>query len=156
MNLTKHLRKEYITLDGEFSTKEEIIEHMIEKFYSSYKFDIKKEEILNSIQHRESLGGTDFPNGILIPHARLENFKDVLVGVYVPKKPIKTDDLDAKVVLMFLLSRETSNIYLKSISTFIEILHRKDVFQKLLACKDINCFFNIVQESEQLIEAHKY
>ncbi len=146
MKLANILNPKFIKIINNIESKEKIIEFLVDEIYKGYKFQCSKEQILKSIMEREALGGTFFDNGLAIPHARIENFNDLVIGVAILKKPIKVENVEIKFVVLSIISKSASNTYLKTLSAFAQISQNKELFEKVLNCKNSEEFLETISE----------
>jgi len=104
------------------------VERLIDDISVHYRFSSDVSKIREAIWTRESLGGTIFETGIAIPHARLENFNDILIGIFLPKTPIPTTTYPVRIITLILTSQTESTLYLNTLAAFIKLSQRTDVF----------------------------
>lgn len=117
MKLGSLIQKEYIITGDRFSTPMEAVGALIELFGKREKFPVSSRRILEIVQEREALGGTLLPPGIAIPHGRLENYEDILIGMWVPSRPLETEQGELKILIFFLTSKAGSSLYLPVLSS---------------------------------------
>ena len=133
MKLSNLLKPDYIKVNIDIRTKGDAIKEILKTFIENYDFAVDKDYLLNAIEEREKLGGTTFPTGISIPHARLDNFDDTLIGILVPQNPIKDGNIDIRMLVLILTSKTVSTVYLNTLATFIKVSKDNDIFSKILA-----------------------
>ena len=92
MKLKSLLDRDFINPRAKVSTKDEAIDLVLKQFFHGYKFKKSQAEIKQAILEREALGGTLLENGMAIPHARLDGFNDLLIGIVIPEQPIIDED----------------------------------------------------------------
>lgn len=93
------------------------IEALIRVFEKLDLLPVSAEEVLSRIRERENIGTTVLPTGVAIPHARIEGFQDLLIGVWFPKTPLRTENGLVKIMFFFLTSQVGSLNYLPILST---------------------------------------
>ncbi len=140
MKFSNYLDRDYIFMDLEANSKEEIIEVMLEKISEKHKYFLeRKKEILQSILKRESEISTCMGEGVFIPHARIKDLNDFVIAVGILKTEVEgeiggTRELD-KIKLVFLIISDVlknKNI-LKSMSVISKIaLRHPEVVKKIL------------------------
>ncbi len=145
MKLVSLIDKDCVKVESDVSTKEQAISFLADAIVKEHKISLTKEEIVDKVFEREALGGTSFETGIAIPHARLENFNDLLIAVCVPKKPFFDNNIEIKMVVLILTSKTSSKTYLQVLSSFAQISQDKDIFNKLSASKNTGDFINAVE-----------
>ncbi len=133
MKLTSLLNKELIKFNYDIHDKDDAISMLVNDICKEYKFELDKSEVIKSVYERESLGGTVFETGISIPHARLENFNDIIIAVCVPNSPVRIENIDVKMFVLILTSKASSKTYLQALSAFARVSQNKDLFNKLVS-----------------------
>ncbi len=88
----------------------------------------------SKVTQREALGGPSFPTGIAIPHARLDNFKDLIVGILIPATPIANETGLIRMVALILTDKSSSTLYLNTLAAFVKLSRDESGFSSLLAC----------------------
>lgn len=144
MKLVSMLRPELIHIKEDVKTKEEVIRFMVDRFYKVHKISLDKSEVLKALFDREELGGTVFPSGIAVPHARFSEFNDIFIGICIPGEPIVTDGETIRCFLIVITSHSSSNIYLQTLAQFIRISQDKDLFNQLTNCENTSEFLNLL------------
>lgn len=132
MKLSSLLNQDLICIDSAVTTKKEAIELLIQKMYKNYTFELDKDSFTKAVQEREALGGTTFATGIAVPHARLDKFTDLIVGICIPSVPIKEDGNTIRMVVLILTDKSSSSQYLNMLASFITISKNEERFTALL------------------------
>lgn len=113
-------------------TKKELLRLVAEIASKVYGLDI--ELSLQALEERELASSTGMGQGIALPHARSDNYQEI-VGIFIRlETPIEFDSLDRKPVdLVFgiFAPHNSSIVYLKSLSGVARKL-REEETQKLL------------------------
>jgi len=136
MKLKSVLDRKFINTKANIHSKEEAIDLVLKQFSQDYKFKDKLEDIKQAILAREKLGGTLFDNGMAIPHARLEGFSDLLVGIVIPKTPITEKDGSViKCLVIFLTMQAGSTLYLQTLAGFARMAQDEERYQRFLDSK---------------------
>ena len=131
VNLSKghHLRRfvqpEFICLDTNYSSKEELITSVGNELISK---NYVQSEFIESVIEREDLGGTDLPSGTSVPHGNSLYVNHTVVVVIKNKKKFKWN-----------------NYYVDLI--FLICIAKKDTFQIRNILSDI---YNIIDSNDQL------
>ena len=119
-----------------------------EVFRTRYKITCTEEAVKASLRERESLGGTIFPTGLAVPHARLEGFDDILLVVCVPNGPLFAEDRNIRLMVLVLTGHTTSNLYLNTLAAFAKISKDEEYFARLLAAETPQSFIQIIKEKD--------
>ena len=116
----------------EASDKTECLRTMVDCLSKSASLE-SPDEIYHAILEREKLLSTGFGLGLAIPHAKLKQIKDFVVGLGIHKKGVDFDSLDEKpvhVLVMILGPESQQEDYLKVLSRVTAFL--KDNRERLL------------------------
>ncbi|HDG67932.1 MAG TPA: hypothetical protein ENG11_02160, partial [candidate division Zixibacteria bacterium] len=82
MDLQKIIKPECFLVGAKFSSKDEVLRKIAElATHCETLKDIDPEKIYRSLAERESLCSTGIGGGIAIPHCRLEEIDDFVVGL---------------------------------------------------------------------------
>jgi PTS system nitrogen regulatory IIA component len=147
MQLSSLLTPGLVFLRRSYAGKEAMINDLVrEVFRTRYKITCGEEEVKAAIRDRENLGGTVFPNGLAVPHARLENFDDILLIVCAPSPPVPFEDKQIRLMVLVLTGHATSSIYLNTLAAFARLSMDKDYFERLLAAATPQNFIQILKE----------
>ena len=132
MKLTSLLDRRFLLPRAKAATKEEAIALLADLICSHTELRDRKELVLKAVMEREALGGTTFPTGIAIPHARIAGFDDMLIGVCVPDSPIRAEGIDVRMVVLILTSAAPSTIYLNTLATLTRLSQNAALFERLV------------------------
>ena len=117
--LKKYINKEFIYLDTNFSTKEELLNNIGSKLVES---DYVTGNFVISLITREELGGTDLPTGVAVPHGKMDEVKRTVVAIIKNKKKLKWDTYYVDVVFMIGISSENKADTRKLLSNIYNII----------------------------------
>jgi len=120
MRLGSFIDKRAILVGDNFNHYFEAVDALIDIFGKLDFLPRSTEEVKEKVRERESQGSTVLPTGVAIPHARIEGFKDLLVGVWVPSRPLETENGQVAVLFFFLTSQVGSLNYLPILSSIAQ------------------------------------
>jgi PTS system nitrogen regulatory IIA component len=147
MQLASLLAPGLVFLRRSYAGKDEMINDLVrEVFRTRYKITCGEENVKTAIRDRETLGGTVFPTGLAVPHARLENFDDILLVVCVPASPIPFEETPIRLMVLVLTGHATSAMYLNTLAAFVKFSTDKNYFERLLAASSPQNFIHILKE----------
>jgi PTS system nitrogen regulatory IIA component len=98
--------------------------------------DVAETDILEGLKTREELGSTGFGNGIAIPHCRLPNVKDFVVGLIRVPEGVDFDSMDGKPVnlLVLIIAPESeANDHISLLSAVSRILRIPEARKEMAA-----------------------
>lgn len=148
MKLSSFLNSKFILIGDKFPSKDKIIEKLIDKIASEYSFEFNKDLALKALKEREALGET-FIEGVLIPHARLENFNDLLIGVYIPqsKSIFSNSGEEVKILFLIFAPKTSSNLYLNLLAAISNISQQKELFESIINSKSSHEFIEKIDKA---------
>ena len=95
-NLKRYINKEFVYIDTDFSTKEELLNSVGKELVSN---NYVTENFVTSLISREELGGTDLPAGVAVPHGNPSDVKRTSIAIVKNKKKFKWDTYYVDVIL---------------------------------------------------------
>ena len=98
--------------------------------------NIEHQTIKDALIEREELGSTGFGNGVAIPHCRLPEVKDFVVGLVTIPEGVEFDAMDGNPVkfAVFIIGPECgSNQHIKILSTISQTLNIPGTFEEVMA-----------------------
>src|SRR3989337_2362057 len=147
MKITDVLEEQFVRTNLPGTTKEEIIDSMINLIGGS-KNVIDKEKVRHAIFEREKIMSTGVGNGFAIPHGETDAVKDIVAAFAVTERPVDYQALDDQPVrLVFLLVGRDSLVgpHIKLLSRISRLMNKEEFRNKLLG----------KQSSADVIEAFK-
>lgn len=120
MDLLQYLKPGLIILGETPPSKEDAIQRLIGRILAEHP-GIDGDVLMQKIRERESLSPTTYPNGIAIPHARIEGLNDLIVSILIPKSPVRENDIDIRAVFLILTDSAKSNLYLNVLASIVKI-----------------------------------
>ena len=127
----------------EGNTKSECLRTLVDCLSKSAGLD-SPNDIYHAILEREKLLSTGFGLGLAIPHAKLKQIKDFVVGLGIHKKGVDFVSLDEKpvhVLVMILGPESQQEDYLKVLSRVTAFL--KDNRERLLLMENAQQIFEL-------------
>ncbi|MDR3020875.1 MAG: PTS sugar transporter subunit IIA [Treponema sp.] len=103
MNLKTVLSTDMIDLNLKGSTKEEIINEMLDILVRSGKIQ-DRETALNAVMDREEKMSTGMKHGIAIPHGKCSATDDLVACIGISEKPVDFDSLDHQPCRIFIMT----------------------------------------------------
>ena len=136
MDLSELLKPEFIKIDCEAKEKESVLKAIACLAKTSDVLASQSEEaIFRALRDREQLGTTGFGKGIAIPHCRLKDISDFVVGILIVHRGAEFEALDKKKVrLVFFIiapeKRKSEHIHL--LSSISRVLHKLQAVNEIL------------------------
>lgn len=137
MKISDVLEEQLVQIDLPGTTKEEVLNAMIELVSKSSKV-IDKEKAREAIFEREKIMSTGVGNGFAIPHGKTEAVSDIVGAFAVSAQPIDYQSLDEKPVrLIFLLLGKDNMVgpHIKLLSRISRLMGKEEFRNRLLDLK---------------------
>ena len=108
MNLKKALNRQAVSLDLRGTTKDAVIEELIDLLDQCGRLKDRK-AALKAVQDREKKMSTGMQNGIAIPHGKTESVDALVAAVGLKKEGIDFDSMDGQPSTIFILTVTPAN-----------------------------------------------
>ncbi|QEK13017.1 PTS fructose transporter subunit IIA [Crassaminicella thermophila] len=152
MKITDILKKDTIILDLKATTKEEVIDELVNKLDKAGRLNDKK-AFKKAILKREEDASTGVGDGIAIPHAKTSAVKIPALAFGYSKMGIEYNSLDGKPVHIFFMiagSENANNEHLETLSRLSVMLMNEDFRKKITNVKSEEELLNIIEAQEKL------
>lgn len=154
MKLSNLMDPRLVQLSAEVDSIDAAIESALKAITALYPHEVDYDSVSEKLRERQKLGGTCFPTGVSIPHARLPDFEDFIIAAVVPKKPIDaaekcadascSDAPPIRVVYVVLLSQTSSSIYLNTLAKLLEASKDERMMSALLGAANAQEFVAVI------------
>lgn len=136
MSLFDVLREECIEVNSSISSGEEVLKAIARLAKRCDVLENVEEDFLyKQLQERESLGSTGFGDGIAIPHCRLDNISEFVVGIITVPSGIDFGAIDGKKSTLFIFiiaPEEERNRHIRLLASISRTLSQPGVTDELL------------------------
>ena len=115
---------------------------------NNFKFDVEK--VCNAIIERENTLHLPY-EGIALPHVRMPEFNDLYFIIGILPEPLllrESDPVPCRLVVISLISGDTSDLYLKALAAFVRFISNKENRSALENARSGSDFCKILGESE--------
>ncbi len=138
MNLETLLHPKLILCDLPYTEKAAVLREMAEHLSRS-GVDLTPGQILEAVAEREKLGAMPIGRGLAFSHVRTDKTPQLRIGLALCPQGISdlvaSDDIPVKLIVLFLIPRIHSDLYLKAMALLISELAKPDVMEKLVVAK---------------------
>lgn len=124
-HLMKFVDKDFVFVNTDFSSKEELIEQVGEVLIEN---GFVTQQFIQTVQEREEMGSTDLPTGIAVPHGNSTCVNQTIIVLVKNKKKFKWNKYYVDLVFLICIAKQ-------------------DTFQTRNILADI---YNIIDSNEQL------
>ena len=137
MKLIDVVKPECIVARATVSTKCDALEKVAETAKQCHLLDqVNTEDVSKALKEREKLGSTGFGQGIAIPHCRLDDVSEFVVGIMTVPKGVDfqaLDDQPVKLIIFIVGPTGGADQHLKILSSISHTLLIPGVTKELLA-----------------------
>lgn len=147
MKITEVLHKEAILVDLKANDKKGVLEELSKPV--SQIAGIKEQDLVRVLLEREQLGSTGIGGGIGIPHGKLKNLDNLVLGFGLSRKGIDFDSMDRRPTHIFFLlvtPENSTGLHLKVLARISRLLKNDDFKEKLLQISDAEEFLNEIEQ----------
>jgi PTS system nitrogen regulatory IIA component len=148
MNLKTVLAAETISLHLKGSTKEEIINELLDILVAAKKIQ-DREAAFNAVMDREQKMSTGMKHGIAIPHGKSATIRDLVACIGISEKPIDFDSLDhqpCRIFIMTLSPVEKTGPHLQVLAEISLLFKSAEKRQEILNAESPEAILKILSE----------
>ena len=113
---------------------------------------IEHKELVRVLIEREHLGSTGIGNGIGIPHGKLKNLPELILGVGLSRKGVNFDAMDGKpthIFFLLLTPDKSTDLHLKLLARISKILKKESFKDKILLSSDKDEVIRLIQDIDE-------
>jgi PTS system nitrogen regulatory IIA component len=148
MNLKSVLTAETVNLHLKGSTKDEIINELLDILVAAGKIPDRK-AALNAVMDREQKMSTGMKHGIAIPHGKSNTIQDLVACVGVSEKSVDFDSLDhepCRIFIMTLSPVEKTGPHLQFLAEISLLFKSAEKRQEILKADSSEAVIKILAE----------
>jgi fructose-specific phosphotransferase system IIA component len=135
------------------TTKDEALKELTELLYDSGTLS-NKEEFLEDVYYRETLGSTGIGNGIAIPHGKSKFVNKTSIAFGKTRSDIKWETLDGKpvnfIILFAVTESDKNSVHVRLLSKVAARLGDDEVCEALLGAKSSEEVYEIFTSSDEI------
>ena len=137
MNLIHILRRECIQPVAHYTSQKDVLAAIAKLAKQSpILANVEEHVLLQGLTDREELSTTGFGNGIAIPHCRLNEVKDFVVGILACPTGVEFSAMDHQPVKLFVFiiaPSTSSNVHIKILSAISQVLNVPEHVAEIVA-----------------------
>ncbi|MDR2159351.1 MAG: PTS sugar transporter subunit IIA [Treponema sp.] len=148
MNLKTVLTAETISLHLKGTTKEEIINEMLDILVAAKKIT-DREAAYNAVMDREHKMSTGMKHGIAIPHGKSATIRDLAACIGISETPVDFDSLDhqpCRIFIMTLSPVEKTGPHLQFLAEISLLFKSAEKRQEILNARSPDAILHILAE----------
>ena len=138
MSLLKYLTLDTVTADLQGTTKQEIIENLLDILMRTGKVK-DRSSALTAVLDRENKMSTGMENGIAIPHGKTDAVDELVAAVGITKKSVNFEALDkqpSRIFIITLSSSQRTGPHIQFLKEISELLYSAQMREKLLTAQE--------------------
>ncbi len=150
MKILDVLHKDAIITDLKSTDKKGALEELVTPVAEIT--GIKSEHLMRVLMEREQLGSTGIDGGVGIPHGKLKELDDLILGFGLSKNGVNFESMDGRPTRIFFLlftPENSTGLHLKLLARISRILKDDVLKEKLLQVKSSDDVVSLIQESDQ-------
>jgi PTS system nitrogen regulatory IIA component len=150
MKILDLLKKEAIIPDLKSRTKKEVLEELVAPVARLTEIDT--DDLVKVLLERERLGSTGIGGGIGIPHGKLRNLENLIIGFGLSRNGVDFESLDGEPTRIFFLlvtPENSTGLHLKLLARISRILKNEPFKERLLQASGTNEIYTIIKEEDE-------
>jgi PTS system nitrogen regulatory IIA component len=150
MKILEILKQEAIIGDLKATNKKGVLEELVVPV--SAIAGIEPDTLVKVLLERERLGSTGIGNGIGIPHGKLKELEDMVIGFGLSRKGVEFESIDGDPTHIFfvLMTPENSTgLHLKLLARISRILKNEPFRDRLMKAADSEEIYHIIKEEDE-------
>ena len=147
MSISELLEEEQVLAKIACSSKDDLICKLLDLVFKTKDcLPFSREEALNTINIREKIGGTLFPSGLSVPHARLRNYDGFILVIGTPEKELFHEGLQVRMMALMITSQVGAPHYLPALAELTKISKNSEFYSRLCDAETPKDFISIFRE----------
>ncbi|MFZ0134913.1 MAG: PTS sugar transporter subunit IIA [Desulfobacterales bacterium] len=149
MKILDVLPKDAILADLKAQDKKGILEELVEPI--SRLKGVNREELVRVLMERERLGSTGIGSGIGIPHGKLKDLDELILGFGLSRKGVDFESMDNRPTHIFFLlvtPENSTGLHLKLLARISKILKQDPLRERLMKATDREEIYAIIKEED--------
>ena len=150
MKILDVLPKEAIIADLKSRTKTEVLDELVAPL--ARLAEMSREELVRVLLERERLGSTGIGGGIGIPHGKLKDLDNLMIGFGLSRKGVDFESLDGEPTRIFFLlvtPENSTGLHLKMLARISRILKNEPFKERLLGSDGADQIYEIIKEEDE-------
>ncbi len=150
MKILDALKKEAIIPELTARDKKGVLEELVAPVAESA--GVEAERLTRVLMDRERLGSTGIGGGIGIPHGKLPDLDDLVLGFGLSRQGVDFESLDGRPTHIFFLlitPENSTGLHLKLLARISRILKNDPFKAKLMEAEDRDDIYRIIAEEDE-------
>ena len=150
MKILEVLQKEAILEDLVSTDKKGILEELVAPV--AQVANVSEDVLVKVLLDRERLGSTGIGGGVGIPHGKLKNLENIVLGFGLSKNGVDFESMDGKPTHVFFLlvtPENSTGLHLKMLARISRLLKDESFKERLINASSQEEIFTIIQEEDE-------
>lgn len=150
MKILEVLQKDAILENLVSADKKGILEELVAPVAKAAK--VSDDGLVKVLLDRERLGSTGIGGGVGIPHGKLKNLDDIVLGFGRSRKGMDFESMDGKPTHIFFLlvtPENSTGLHLKMLARISRLLKDESFKERLISASSRDEIFTIIQEADE-------
>jgi len=150
MKILEVLQKDAILENLESTDKKGILEELVAPVAKAAK--VSEEGLVKVLLDRERLGSTGIGGGVGIPHGKLKNLDNIVLGFGRSRNGVNFESMDSKPTHIFFLlvtPENSTGLHLKMLARISRLLKDESFKERLTNAFSRDEIFTIIQEADE-------
>ena len=150
MKILEVLQKEAIIENLVSTDKKGILEELVAPV--AKVANVSQEGLVKVLLDRERLGSTGIGGGVGIPHGKLKNLDNIVLGFGLSRQGVDFESMDGKPTHVFFLlvtPENSTGLHLKMLARISRLLKDESFKERLVNASSQDDIFTIIQEADE-------
>jgi PTS system nitrogen regulatory IIA component len=150
MKILDALKRDAIITDLKSQDKKGVLEELAAPVAQSA--DIEVEKIVRVLRDRERLGSTGIGGGIGIPHGKLKELQNLVLGFGISRQGVDFESMDNRPTHIFFLlitPENSTGLHLKVLARISRILKNEPFKERLMEAVGVDEIYGILAEEDE-------
>jgi PTS system nitrogen regulatory IIA component len=150
MKILEVLQKEAILEDLVSTDKKGILEELVAPI--AKVANVSEDGLVKVLLERERLGSTGIGGGVGIPHGKLKNLENIVLGFGLSRNGVDFESMDGKPTHVFFLlvtPENSTGLHLKMLARISRLLKDESFKERLISASSQEEILSIIQEEDE-------
>jgi len=150
MKILEVLQKEAILEDLVSTDKKGILEELVAPV--AKVANVSEDGLVKVLLERERLGSTGIGGGVGIPHGKLKNIENIVLGFGLSRNGVDFESMDGKPTHVFFLlvtPENSTGLHLKMLARISRLLKDESFKERLISASSQEEILSIIQEEDE-------
>ena len=150
MKILEVLQKEAILEDLVSTDKKGILEELVAPV--AKVANVSEDGLVKVLLERERLGSTGIGGGVGIPHGKLKNLENLVLGFGLSRNGVDFESMDGKPTHVFFLlvtPENSTGLHLKMLARISRLLKDESFKERLISASSQEEILSIIQEEDE-------